>query len=67
MSDKFAERLEAEAGDGIRAQVNRAFQLAFARGPKQEELELTIEFIKLNGLPAFCRVLFNSNEFLYVN
>jgi hypothetical protein len=67
MSDHFAARLEAEAGDDIHAQVYHAYQLALARRPRAEELELTHEFIKNNGLPAFCRVIFNTNEFLYVN
>ncbi|MFT4551155.1 MAG: hypothetical protein ACI8XO_000619 [Verrucomicrobiales bacterium] len=67
MSDKFAERLQTEAGDGIHAQIKQAFRLAFSRDSKNEELELTREFIEKNGMPAFCRVLFNSNEFLYVN
>ncbi len=67
MSDKFAERLQAEAGDDARAQAARGIQLAFGRAARDEELALTGEFIGRNGLPAFCRVLFNSNEFLYIN
>jgi hypothetical protein len=41
--------------------------LAFGRAAKPEELQLTSEFVKRNGLPAFCRVVFNATEFLYVN
>ncbi len=67
MSDHFADRLQAEAGGDVAAQVKCAFQLAFARAPREEELALTTAFIRKNGLAAFCRVLFNSNEFLYVN
>ena len=67
MSDHFAERLAAEVGDEIDAQGRRAFQLAFYREAQPEELGLAIAFINKNGLPAFCRVIFNSNEFLYLN
>ena len=67
MADRFAQRLESEASDEIAEQIVRAFQLAFARDPSAEELALTTRFTEANGLPALCRVLFNSNEFLYVN
>jgi hypothetical protein len=67
MADNFAQHLKTEASDGILAQIKRAFQLAFAREPSAEELVLSTAFVKKNSLPAFCRVLFNSNEFLYVN
>ena len=67
MSDLFAERLKAETGKNIEAQIKRGFQLAFLRGPKAKEKELIEQFVRDNGLPAFCRVLFNSNEFIYLN
>ncbi len=67
MSEKFAERLRAEAGDDAKAQAARGFLLAFGRPAREEELVLTAEFIGKSGLSAFCRVLFNSNEFLYIN
>jgi len=67
MSDKFAERLKTSAGDDSVAQVKDAFRIAYAREARVEELSLSTEFIEQHGLPAFCRVLFNSTEFLYVN
>jgi hypothetical protein len=67
MADQFAERLAAEAGKDAKAQVARAYRLAFAREPKAEELALSVEFIRSHDLPAFCRVLFNANEFVYLN
>jgi hypothetical protein len=66
-SDGFAKRLQADAGDEVDQQIHRAYQLAFGRAAKPEELQLTSEFVKRNGLPAFCRVVFNATEFLYVN
>jgi hypothetical protein len=67
MSEKFADRLRTEAGEDAAAQAAHGFLLAFGREATRRELELTTAFIDRNGLPAFCRVLFNSNEFLYVN
>ena len=67
MSDRFAERLQGEAGDDAKAQVARGFQLAYGRDAKPAEIGPSAEFVTKNGLAAFCRVLFNANEFLYVN
>ena len=67
MSEHFATRIRLEAGDDPSAQARRGIQLAFGRSATDEELKLTSEFVSENGLPALCRILFNSNEFLYVN
>ena len=66
MSRKFADRLKAEAGNDINAQVKRGFELAFMREPKEEEKKLIEDFVKKNGLTALCRVLLNANEFIYI-
>jgi hypothetical protein len=63
----FAERLIRETnGSDVQAQVIRGFQLAFSRRPTTLELNTAVAFIKQNGLMAFCRILFNANEFIYV-
>ena len=67
MSDRFAGRLQREAGDDADAQVTLGFRLAYGRDARKEEIEPSTAFVKKNGLAAFCRVLFNANEFLYVN
>jgi len=59
----FAERLEASGGD----EVTHAYALAFGREPSPEETEMAREFIGKEGLFAFCRTLFNANEFVYVD
>jgi hypothetical protein len=66
MSEQFAKRLLAERSN-LRSQAARGFELAFARAATPKELDLTVAFAERNGLTAFCRVLFNSNEFLYLN
>jgi hypothetical protein len=60
----LATRIEREAGADRHAQIARAFEIVLNRPARPEELD------KFNAptlsLPALCRVLFNSNEFIYV-
>lgn len=67
MADHFAERLTRERPADIEQQVERAFELAFGRPPSGDELRESVGFVSERGLATFCRVLFNSNGFLYVN
>ncbi|MFP6904675.1 MAG: DUF1553 domain-containing protein, partial [Verrucomicrobiota bacterium] len=57
----FAERIEGEDA------VDRAFQWAFGRAPDKAEAALGKQFVDQQGLFAFCRSLFNTNEFVYVD
>ncbi len=66
MSDRMADRVRREAGEDVEQQVERAFQWVYARSPTQEEKQTIAPFVKSHGLSEFCRVLMNSNEFLYV-
>jgi hypothetical protein len=61
----LAERLEQEAGRDAQAEVRRAFALALQREPDREELVAGAKLIREQGLPLFCRALFNANEFVY--
>jgi cytochrome c553 len=63
----FAERLRREAGEDPPAQVRRAFLLAFGREPAEKEATAGADLIRAHGLPAFCRAVYNANEFLYVD
>ena len=64
-SEIFADRLKHESAN-VEAKINRAFQLAFNRPPKAEEMTASKTFIKSEGLPSFCRALLNANEFAYI-
>ena len=66
-SARFADRLRREAGDEQTAQLRRAYSLAFARQPTTDELTFGQRFIGEHGLGQFCVVLFNANEFLFVD
>lgn len=67
MSDALAERVTREAGDDSKKQVVEIHKLVFGREPTDVESEEAIDFIGRHGLPAFARVLFNSNEFLVID
>ena len=66
MADFFAKRLKQEAGDDIAAQMRLAHELALGRPVSNKELTLATNFIANHGLVAYCRVLFNTNAFLYL-
>ncbi len=63
----FAERLEKEAGPEVEAQVRLAWRLAFGREAPEAERARLEAFATEHGLPNFCRVLFNLNEFAFVD
>jgi len=63
----WAARLEAEAGSDPAKHVRRAYSLAFAREPDAAELAAAVALVEARGLPQFCRMLFNTNEFAYVD
>ncbi len=66
MSERLAARAERDARD-LDSQIARVYNLAFNRKPEPEELAGAKTFAATHGLPALCRVIFNTNEFLYVD
>ena len=62
----FAKRVTKDAGEDLGRQVSRAFELAFGRAPKSLESKAAVASVKTHGLATLCRVLFNSNEFLFL-
>src|SRR5262249_49357415 len=66
-AEHFAERLRREAGADPGRQVGRAFALAFGRAPTAQEQAAAVALVRAHGLPAFCRAVYNANEFLYVD
>lgn len=67
MSDRFAERIKKDAGDDVGKQVRRAYELAYGRAATAAEAAHVQPFIERHGLAAFCRAVFNSNEFVFVD
>jgi cytochrome c553 len=66
-SDRFAMRLQHEVGGRAEAQAERAIRLAFGRKPTQAEIENAARLIESAGLFQLCRILLNTNEFVYVD
>ncbi len=60
----LAERLRKDAGEKADTQVCRAFALMFNRAPSPDEIADSTALIAQHGLAAFCRALFNTNEFI---
>ncbi|MGE3308737.1 MAG: DUF1549 and DUF1553 domain-containing protein [Limisphaerales bacterium] len=65
-SEAFAERVRAMSGDGVSDQIRTAYRLALSRLPEAAEAEEAEPVVREHGLPALCRALFNSNEFLHL-
>ncbi len=78
----FAERLRREVGDDVNKQIERAFLLALGRPPRSEETAAALSFLaeqqrlivnekldnaRQRALEAFCLVVLNTNEFVYLN
>ena len=55
------------AGPDPDAQVRRAFRLVMLRDPAADERQALASFAGQHGLAAACRLLLNSNEFLFVD
>ena len=67
MAEHFATRLNEEASESVDGQIQRAYRLLFGREPVSDEVTLGRNFVTRRGLPAFCRAMWNSSEFLFVD
>lgn len=64
---RFADRLQQECGDDSQRTVVRAFELAYARQPSKSEIAAAMKLSKQTDLETLCLMLFNSNEFIFVD
>ena len=67
MSDRLAARVKRESRPNTAAQIRYIFRLCFSRPPTRQEAISAGDFSSRHGLAALARVLFNANEFLYVD
>ncbi|MEX0977375.1 MAG: DUF1553 domain-containing protein [Pirellulales bacterium] len=65
-SQAFAVRVAREAGESIAEQIDRAYVVAFGRKPTGSEAAACREVVGQHGLATLGRVIFNSNEFLFI-
>lgn len=63
----FAARVRESAGEDPVLQTERAFELALARRPEEQERIWVQELPEDERLFLLCRVLLNSNEFVYMD
>jgi hypothetical protein len=63
----FAARIRAEAGDNPEAAVDTGWKIAFGRLPSAEERQTVLDYLQRNSLERLCLLVFNMNEFLYVD
>ncbi len=66
MAQHFAERV-TPMGTNTTQRIKAAWRLAFAREPRNEELQPVIEYADRFGLANACRLIFNMNEFVFVD
>lgn len=65
-SEHFAERVGKLALDAA-GQIEAAYQLAIGRSPSHEESEAFVAYAAKHGMANACRLILNSNEFMFVN
>jgi hypothetical protein len=62
-AEHLAERVEKSGGDPVR----QAFRLALQRAPNDRESRALTAYLQREGLTNLCRLLFNTNEFVFVD
>ena len=65
-SENFAARVSA-MGKDLDGQIAAAYQLALNRAPASEEATDLATYARKHGLANLCRLILNSNEFMFVN
>jgi mono/diheme cytochrome c family protein len=65
-AEHFAERLNRGA-TGLEKQITLAVQLTLNRPPSDAERLRFSQYAKIHGLANFCRLLFNANEFVFID
>ena len=66
-SKAFAGRIRKLAGEDSSKQVDIGWRLALGRAPASDERRTAVGYLERNSLAEFCLMLFNMNEFVYVD
>lgn len=66
MAEAFAHTLEQTPGD-LRTKIDRSYYEALGRPPSSQDSESLLVYARNFGLTNFCRLLFNLNEFAFVD
>ncbi len=65
-AEAFASLVTNDVGDVHSDQIRRVYQVALNREPAPDELAVSEPVVRQYGLATLCRVVFNSNEFLFL-
>lgn len=67
-SDALADRVSvvAESKSDVRTAVRKMFRLVYGREASSPEVDRLVAFVSEHDMASLARVMFNSNEFLYV-
>jgi hypothetical protein len=63
----LAARVRAAAGDDADRQISELFRLTLGRAPREDEVVACRGLLERRSLPELCRVLFNLNEFIFID
>ena len=67
MANALTQRLEQASPEDLASAIKQAFEILFSRQCTPEELTAAKGFVSEFGLKAFCRAMFNTNEFISIN
>ena len=65
-ADAFAARVARESDHTVAGQIQKAYEIALGRAPTPDEIEQIGPVVESFGISTLCRVLINSNEFLFI-
>jgi hypothetical protein len=66
-AERFAERIQKEAGDNPEASINAGWRIAFGRSPTEAERATALDYLRRSSLQRLGLLLFNMSEFMYVD
>ena len=66
IAETLADTARRQTGDETVTQVAWIIETTLGRQASEQELQQAVQFSREFGLPAWCRILLNSNEFVYV-
>jgi hypothetical protein len=66
MAEHLSTRIAKQSGD-LPEQITAAYRLALGRAPAPEERTLLCDYARKHGLANACRLIFNTNEFAFVD
>jgi hypothetical protein len=66
IADAFSQKLLKQTDDSTKQALLLGFESIFGREPNLKESTTASRYVEEHGLAAYCRVLFNANEFLFI-